>query len=213
MSILAIFSRMLSFESFFAALFFQMFVPGDERDLARAIRDLHAEPALRDRLVSRAAVVNEPYRWPFQRRRYQEIVSTLVLGRASEPVGTTRAAGVEPRAEAGSSRIRRPRAANARPVRGRLDPDVAPAPAPPARRPHRHHAAGCRADGRVAVVRHASVPPGRRLPHRRVPLLEVALVRPAPRARLSYGRGRTRPHAGRRSVGRGMGGESAPGPG
>ena len=87
-------------EAYFDESCFQMFVPGDERDLARAIRDLHAEPALRDRLVSRAADVNEPYRWPFQRRRYQEIVRTLVLGRASEPVGTTQPAGVEPHAEA-----------------------------------------------------------------------------------------------------------------
>jgi len=96
----AIVSRTRSVEAYFDESCFQMFVPGDERDLARAIRDVQAEPALRDRLVSRAADANEPYRWPYQRRRYQEIVRTLLLRRASEPTGTTLAAGVEPHAEA-----------------------------------------------------------------------------------------------------------------
>ncbi len=96
----AIVSRTRSVEAYFDESCFQMFVPGDERDLARAIRDLHAEPALRDRLVSRAADVNEPYRWPHQRRRYQEVVRALMLDRPSALVGATTAAGVEPRGEA-----------------------------------------------------------------------------------------------------------------
>jgi glycosyltransferase involved in cell wall biosynthesis len=96
----AIVSRTRSVEAYFDESCFQMFVPGDERDLARAIHELHVDPGLRERLVSRAAYVNEPYRWPHQRRRYQEIVRALVLGRASEPAGATRAAGVEPHAEA-----------------------------------------------------------------------------------------------------------------
>ena len=96
----AIVSRTRSVEAYFDESCFQMFVPGDERDLARAICELHADPELRRRLVSRAAYVNEPYRWPHQRERYQEIVRTMILGRAGEPAGTTRAVGVEPSGEA-----------------------------------------------------------------------------------------------------------------
>src|SRR5260370_21378323 len=59
-----------------------MFTAGDERGLARAIRELHDDPDLGHQLISRATSVNEPYRWPHQRRRYQEIVGRLVAGRA-----------------------------------------------------------------------------------------------------------------------------------
>ena len=89
----AIVSRTRSVEAYFDESCFQMFNPGDADDLARAIRELHAEPALRDRLVSRAADVNEPYRWPYQRQRYQEIVRALISGPVSAPAGATREIG------------------------------------------------------------------------------------------------------------------------
>jgi glycosyltransferase involved in cell wall biosynthesis len=83
----AIVSRTRSVEAYFDESCFQMFIPGDEHDLARAIRELHADPGLRNRLVSRAADVNQPYRWPHQRQRYQEIARALALGRARAPAG------------------------------------------------------------------------------------------------------------------------------
>jgi len=89
----AIVSRTRSVEAYFDESCFQMFNPGDADDLARAIRELYAEPALRDRLVSRAADVNEPYRWPYQRQRYQEIVRALIAGPMSAPAGATREIG------------------------------------------------------------------------------------------------------------------------
>jgi glycosyltransferase involved in cell wall biosynthesis len=78
----AIVSRTRAVEAYFDESCFQMFTAGDERDLARAIRELHDDPELRHQLVSRATYVNEPYRWPHQRQRYQEIVGRLVAGRA-----------------------------------------------------------------------------------------------------------------------------------
>jgi glycosyltransferase involved in cell wall biosynthesis len=81
----AIVSRTRSVEAYFDESCFQMFIPGDEHDLARAIRELHADPGLRDRLVSRAAEVNQPYRWPRQRQHYQGIARALALGHARAP--------------------------------------------------------------------------------------------------------------------------------
>jgi glycosyltransferase involved in cell wall biosynthesis len=94
----AIVSRTRSVAAYFDESWFWMFVPGDECDLA-AISELHADPGLRERLVSRAARVNEPYRWPHQRPRYQEIVRTLLLGSARAPAGAAHVAGAEPRGE------------------------------------------------------------------------------------------------------------------
>jgi glycosyltransferase involved in cell wall biosynthesis len=89
----AIVSRTGSVEAYFDESCFQMFTAGDERDLARAIRELHDDPELGQQLVSRATHVNEPYRWPHQRQRYQEIVDRLVAGRArgsvTEPATST----------------------------------------------------------------------------------------------------------------------------
>jgi glycosyltransferase involved in cell wall biosynthesis len=81
----AIVSRTRSVEAYFDESCFRMFIPGDEHDLARAIRELHADPGLRDRLVSRAADVNQPYRWPRQRQHYQGIARALALGHAIAP--------------------------------------------------------------------------------------------------------------------------------
>jgi glycosyltransferase involved in cell wall biosynthesis len=65
-----------------------LFTPGDAVDLARAIRELHASPRLQKRLVREAARVNESYRWPRQRERYEQIVETLL----SSPSGRRAAA-------------------------------------------------------------------------------------------------------------------------
>jgi glycosyltransferase involved in cell wall biosynthesis len=92
-------SRTASVMAYFDETCFQIFNAGDERDLARAIRELHADPGLRDRLAHRAAEVNEPYRWPHQRQRYQEIVRTLMPGHPSESHQTTRVARAEPGGE------------------------------------------------------------------------------------------------------------------
>ncbi|MGH2492388.1 MAG: glycosyltransferase family 4 protein [Candidatus Limnocylindria bacterium] len=76
---------------------FQIFESGDERDLARAIYEVYADPALRERLVTRATERNEPYRWVHQRRRYVEIVDRLVSEHAAKPSGHLIAEGNEDR--------------------------------------------------------------------------------------------------------------------
>jgi glycosyltransferase involved in cell wall biosynthesis len=70
-------SRTASVEAYFDESCFQLFESGDDRDLARAIRELHANAGLRERLVRRAAEVNEPYRWPRQRELYLRVVERL----------------------------------------------------------------------------------------------------------------------------------------
>jgi glycosyltransferase involved in cell wall biosynthesis len=73
-------SRTASVEAYFDDDCFEYFVSGDEYDLARAIRALHADPLRRARLVERATVVSEPYRWEHQCRRYQQILSETLKG-------------------------------------------------------------------------------------------------------------------------------------
>jgi glycosyltransferase involved in cell wall biosynthesis len=73
-------SRTRAVEAYFGDDCFEMFESGDESDLARAIYALYADTDRRHRLVSRATVVNEPYRWAHQRRRYVEIVEGLISG-------------------------------------------------------------------------------------------------------------------------------------
>jgi glycosyltransferase involved in cell wall biosynthesis len=74
----AIVSRTRAVNAYFDGSCFELFDSGDERDLARAIRALHAEPARSKRLVLHAAEVNEPYRWPRQRAHYQRLVGELL---------------------------------------------------------------------------------------------------------------------------------------
>jgi glycosyltransferase involved in cell wall biosynthesis len=95
----AIVSRTRSVEAYFDDSCFQMFTAGDELDLARAIRELYADRQLGDRLVRHAARANEPYRWPRQRERYQEIVHGLVRIPSSDTVGSARRTEAEPMAE------------------------------------------------------------------------------------------------------------------
>jgi glycosyltransferase involved in cell wall biosynthesis len=78
-------SRTSSVESYFDDDCFEMFTAGDVEDLAGAIRRLHASPERCERLVEHAAEVNEPYRWPGQRKIYLSTVMRL-LGGGGEPV-------------------------------------------------------------------------------------------------------------------------------
>lgn len=83
-------SRTRSVEAYFPDTCFQFFDSDDAHDLARAIRELHADPELGRRLVTEAARVNEPYRWPDQRARYLRTVSALVSETAVRPVETAK---------------------------------------------------------------------------------------------------------------------------
>jgi glycosyltransferase involved in cell wall biosynthesis len=56
----------------------QLFESDDVDDLVRAIRELHADPALGERLAARAAEVSEPLRWVHQGPRYLEVVEGLL---------------------------------------------------------------------------------------------------------------------------------------
>jgi glycosyltransferase involved in cell wall biosynthesis len=73
----AIVSRTRAVEAYFGDDAFALFEAGDDRDLARAIRALHADPGLGARLVARADEVSAPYRWEHQRRIYQRIVEEM----------------------------------------------------------------------------------------------------------------------------------------
>lgn len=77
----AIVARLRAIGAYFDDSCVQFFEPGNALDLARAIRELHADPDLRRRLVRRASEVSEPYRWIHQRERYLEIVHRLVAAR------------------------------------------------------------------------------------------------------------------------------------
>jgi glycosyltransferase involved in cell wall biosynthesis len=70
----AIVSRTRAVEAYFGDGCFAYFDSGDEHGLADAIRALHREPELRERLSARAAEVAEPYRWERQREIYREVI-------------------------------------------------------------------------------------------------------------------------------------------
>jgi glycosyltransferase involved in cell wall biosynthesis len=67
-------SRTRSVEAYFSDDAFLYFTAEDHEDLARAIRRLHADPALGEKLVQRAGEEVEPYRWPRQREVYRSYV-------------------------------------------------------------------------------------------------------------------------------------------
>jgi glycosyltransferase involved in cell wall biosynthesis len=73
----AIVSRTRAVEAYFGQEAFALFESGDEHDLARAIRALHADRELGSRLVARASEVSAPYRWDRQRRLYERVVEEL----------------------------------------------------------------------------------------------------------------------------------------
>jgi glycosyltransferase involved in cell wall biosynthesis len=67
-------SRTRSVEAYFSDDAFLYFTADDPQDLARAIRRLYDDPELGDRLIERAELEVEPYRWPRQRSRYRRYV-------------------------------------------------------------------------------------------------------------------------------------------
>ena len=73
----AVVSRTRSVEAYFADSCFALFESGDEDDLARAIRSLHDDPQLGERLVARATEVSAPYRWVHQREIYRRAIAEL----------------------------------------------------------------------------------------------------------------------------------------
>jgi hypothetical protein len=84
-------------EEYFDESCFQLFRSDDEQDLARAIRELRANPARGDRLVQRAITVSESYRWPRQRARYHAIVEQLIAsGSRVRPNGRRSERGPHP---------------------------------------------------------------------------------------------------------------------
>jgi glycosyltransferase involved in cell wall biosynthesis len=81
----AIVSRTRSVEVCFGDSCFQLFNSGDEHDLARAIRQLHGDPGLRERLVRRATEANRSHRWAEQRKVYLDVVDQLLHARQLAP--------------------------------------------------------------------------------------------------------------------------------
>ena len=73
----AIVARTAAVEAYFDDSCLQLFTSDDPADLARAIRELAADPERRERMVRRAAEVSEPYRWVHQRTRYLALVDQL----------------------------------------------------------------------------------------------------------------------------------------
>jgi glycosyltransferase involved in cell wall biosynthesis len=73
----ALVSRTRAVEAYFGEDCFALFESGDERDLARAIRLLYADPRVGEQLVARASAANGAYRWTHQRRTYLRAVDRL----------------------------------------------------------------------------------------------------------------------------------------
>ncbi len=73
-------SRTTAVEAYFGDGCFEMFSPGNEQDLARAIRALHDDPDRCRELARRALAAMEPYRWPRQRNVYLGLVEQLLGG-------------------------------------------------------------------------------------------------------------------------------------
>ena len=75
-------SRTPAVQACFDETSFLYFDAADERDLARAIRQLHANPDLAARLVARATASNEPFRWPRQRELYLSVMREMIVQRS-----------------------------------------------------------------------------------------------------------------------------------
>lgn len=80
----AIVSRTRSVDEYFGDDALQKFTPEDATDLARAIRDLRADPARGQQLIDLAARVTDRFRWQHQRRFYLYVVDELIAGRGHE---------------------------------------------------------------------------------------------------------------------------------
>ncbi len=73
-------ARTLSVVQVFGPDAVELFESGDQDDLARALRRLHASPERRRRLARQAAEKAEPLAWEHQRARYERLVSGLLSG-------------------------------------------------------------------------------------------------------------------------------------
>jgi glycosyltransferase involved in cell wall biosynthesis len=71
-------SRTRSVEKYFDESCLRFFTSDDPVDLARAIRELHADPELRRGMVERATLAGDPYRWPHERERYLAIIERQI---------------------------------------------------------------------------------------------------------------------------------------
>lgn len=71
-------SRTRSVCAYFPENTLQYFTAGDADDLARAIRELHEDPHLREALVDTSSQILAAYRWPRQREVYQAVVNDLL---------------------------------------------------------------------------------------------------------------------------------------
>lgn len=80
----ALMSRTRSVQAYFDERCFAWFQSADAKDLARAIRTLHDNPALAADLVQQAARRNEPYRWVHQREHYLAVVRRVIGRRAGK---------------------------------------------------------------------------------------------------------------------------------
>jgi glycosyltransferase involved in cell wall biosynthesis len=78
-------SRTRSVELYFDAESFAWFEAGDAQDLARALRELHADREAARRRAAHAAQVAEPYRWVHERHRYVAVVERLLARRRGAP--------------------------------------------------------------------------------------------------------------------------------
>lgn len=74
----AVISRTSSVQRYFDEDSFEYFDADDPADLARAIRELYADPSRAQKLVEHASEVNEPYRWPHQLQVYRSSVESLL---------------------------------------------------------------------------------------------------------------------------------------
>ncbi|MGE5227590.1 MAG: glycosyltransferase family 4 protein [Planctomycetaceae bacterium] len=78
--------RTTAIESEFADTFVAFFTPGDAEDLARRIRELHDDPALRDELAAGTRRFTERANWKEIGARYVELVERLGSRRAPSSI-------------------------------------------------------------------------------------------------------------------------------
>jgi glycosyltransferase involved in cell wall biosynthesis len=78
-------SRIPAVEACFDEESFLYFAAGDERDLAQAIKRLQSDPDISERLVARATIANEPFRWRRQREIYLLLMKPMLAGRSPNP--------------------------------------------------------------------------------------------------------------------------------
>lgn len=105
----AIVSRTSSVERYFDGSCFQLFESDDPHDLARAIRELHADPSLGERLVRHVTEVQLPYRWPRQRERYQRIVASVLAKGKGQTAPAQQPELLPALADSDAPRLRTPR--------------------------------------------------------------------------------------------------------